>query len=94
MHLRVCLTLTACLLLAACGAYQPPAPSRSAVEARQTTLALREIPTLAALGSGATPVPRPTAPSLAELLDLRADDPRAIGDPAAPVTIIELMDFE
>ena len=86
--------LAACLILAACGAYQPPTPARSAVEQRQTDVALERRPTLAAVGSGPTPAPRPTAPSLSELLAITADDPRAIGNPAAPVTIIELTDFE
>lgn len=94
MRLRTLAPLLACLILAACGAYQPPTPARSAVEQRQTSVALERRPTLAALGDGPTPAPRPTAPSLNELLAISADDPRALGNPAAPVTIIELTDFE
>lgn len=84
------------LLLAACGSYAPPAPTRSAVEERQTALALSGRPTLAPLAGsdGSTPTPRPTPRPIAELLSLSADDPRALGDPAAPVLVVEFTDYE
>lgn len=86
----------AALLLAACGTYAPPASTRSALEESQTSVALQARPTLAPLTSGAaiTPTPRPTLPDLVELLQLRPDDPRALGDPEAPVLIVEFTDFE
>ncbi len=86
----------AALLLAACGRYAPPAPTRSALEESQTSVALQARPTLAPLNSGAAPpaTPRPAPPDLAELLQLRPDDPRALGDPDAPVLIVEFTDFE
>lgn len=89
--------LFALIGLAACGAYQPPASEPSAVEQRQTEMAIVMAgrPTLAPvdLGPATGPSPRPT-PDVARLFALRADDPRALGDPAAPVTIVELIDFE
>ncbi|MFV9504221.1 MAG: hypothetical protein AB4911_06615 [Oscillochloridaceae bacterium umkhey_bin13] len=79
------------LLLTACGEYVPPTPTRSATEDRQTAVALGGRPTLAPLP------PRPTAtpgPPVTDLLQISADDPRAMGDPNAPVLIIEFTDFE
>lgn len=85
----------AALLLAACGAYQPPAAERSALTDRQTAVALQGRPTLPPLAAPATtPVPARPTPDTAQIFNLSADDPRALGDPAAPVTIIELTDFE
>lgn len=83
------------LLLAACGAYQPPAADRSQIAERQTAVALQGRPTLAPVQSGpaAGPSPRPT-PDVARLFAIAPDDPRALGDPGAPVTIVELTDFE
>lgn len=94
MRLRHLAPLAA-LILAACGAYQPPAADGSAVEQRQTAVALAGRPTLAPVQAGPATAasPRPT-PDLSALLALTADDPRALGDPAAPVTIVELTDFE
>ncbi|NTU82091.1 MAG: DsbA family protein [Chloroflexales bacterium] len=82
------------LLLAACGSYVPPAPARSLVEERQTAVALEGRPTLAPVTPGPTRTPGPPPPSLEEALQIRADDPRALGSPDAPVTIIEFTDFE
>ncbi|GAB4423967.1 MAG: DsbA family protein [Chloroflexi bacterium OHK40] len=84
------------MLLAACGAPAPASPTRSAIEERQTAVALEGRPTLAPLPSSPAgpPAPRPTSPALRELLALRADDPRALGRPDAPVTLIEFTDFE
>lgn len=94
MHLRALALLGVALLLTACGAYQPPGPTPSSLQSRQTAQALRAEPTLAAVSAGVAPPPRPTMPPLAELLNLRPGDPRSLGDPAAPVTIVELTDYE
>jgi protein-disulfide isomerase len=84
----------AALALAACGAYQPPA-DQSALAAGQTAAAVAGRPTLAPLPSGVAAGPSATPrPDLASVLAIAADDPRALGDPAAPVTIVELTDFE
>lgn len=83
------------LLLTACGAYAPPAPTRSALEEQQTAVALQQRPTLAPLGpSPASPTPLPPPPDLNTVLQLRPDDPRALGKPDAPVLIVEFSDFE
>lgn len=94
MRLRALAPLVA-LALAACGAYQPPAADRSALAERQTAVALAGQPTLAPVQGGAAtaPAPRPT-PDLTQILALAADDPRALGAASAPVTIVELTDFE
>lgn len=88
------LLAVAALLLAACGTYQPPAPTRSAVEERQTAVALEGRPTLAPVGAAPTRTPGPPPPSLVEALGIRDDDPRAIGSLDAPVLIVEFTDFE
>lgn len=88
------LLVAVALLLAACGAYVPPDAARPAVEARQTAVALEGRPTLAPVTPGPTHTPVPPPPGIAEALDLRADDPRALGSVDAPVTIIEFTDFE
>lgn len=82
------------LLLAACGAYEPPAPARPVVEERQTAVALEGRPTIAPVTPGPTRTPAPPPPGIEEAMDLRADDPRALGSPDAPVTVIEFTDFE
>ncbi len=84
------------LLLAACGAYAPPAPTRSALEEMQTSVALQARPTLAPVDPEKlpTPAPRPPLPDVAEALRLRPDDPRALGAPDAPVLLIEFTDYE
>lgn len=94
MRLRYLAPLVA-LVLAACGAYQPPAADDSALAQRQTAVSLQGRPTLAPVESGpvTAPPPRPT-PDLSALLAVAPDDPRALGNPAAPVTIIELTDYE
>lgn len=94
MRLRFLAPLAA-LVLAACGTYQPPAADGSSIEQRQTAVALAGRPTLAPVQAGPAVAasPRPT-PDFSSVLSLSADDPRALGDPAAPVTIVELTDFE
>jgi protein-disulfide isomerase len=89
------LALVSTLALAACGAYQPPDAQPSALEQRQTAVAIAGRPTLAPveLGPATGPAPQPT-PNVAQIYALGADDPRALGDPDAPVTIVELTDFE
>ncbi len=82
------------LLLAACGAAAPPVAERSTIEERQTVVALQARPTLVPLTPGPTRTPNPPSPGLEAALELRADDPRALGNPNAPVTIIEFTDFE
>jgi len=93
---RLLLIVLAVLALAACGAPAPAAPTRSAVEERQTAIALQGRPTLAALPTSAIPTvpPSPTPRPLAELLDIRADDPRSLGRADAPVVMVEFTDFE
>lgn len=88
------LLAVAALLLAACGAYQPPAPTRSAVEERQTAVALEGRPTLAPVAAGPTRTPGPPPPTIVEALGITADDPRALGSPDAPILIVEFTDFE
>jgi hypothetical protein len=94
IRLPSALLALATLLLAGCGAYQAPAPTRSSVEERQTAVALEGRPTLAPVALGPTRTPGPPPPNLAEELNLVADDPRALGSLSAPVTIIEFTDFE
>lgn len=84
----------AALLLAGCGTYQPPAPTRSNLEERQTDVAIAGRPTLAPVAAGPTRTPGPPPPSIAEAIGLTDDDPRAIGSPDAPVVIVEFTDFE
>ena len=93
-RLTPALLIAVTLLLAACGTAVPPTPTRSAVEARQTSVALASRPTLAPIATAPTRTPGPPPPGLAAAMALRADDPRAIGSPNAPVTIIEFTDFE
>jgi len=90
------LLIAAGLLLAACGAYSPPSPTRSAVEEMQTSVALQPRATLAPIDPEKIPTaaPRPALPDISEALQLRSDDPRALGDPNAPVLIIEFTDYE
>jgi protein-disulfide isomerase len=101
-RLKWLLLCTAGLLLAACGNYVPPAAERSPIEARQTERALAGLPPLPTIDAPpATALPTPDAAAtaaatqeLAALLNISADDPRAIGSPNAPVTIVEFSDFE
>lgn len=81
-------------LLAACGAYEAPAPARSTVEERQTAVALEGRPTLAPVTPGPTRTPGPPPPSIIEAMAISDDDPRSIGSLDAPVLIIEFTDFE
>ncbi|WP_245860481.1 DsbA family protein [Candidatus Chloroploca asiatica] len=78
-------------VLTACGSYAPPETSGGTTELRQTSVALNRPPTIPPLPPGPTPTPRP---ALTEIFDLRDDDPRALGDPNAPVLIVEFTDFE
>ncbi|WP_298817972.1 DsbA family protein [Chloroflexus sp.] len=84
------------LILAGCGEAAPLAPTRSALEVRQTQVALQNLPTVP---PAPTELSRPTATppppiDLVSLLNLTADDPRALGDPDAPVLMIEFTDYE
>jgi protein-disulfide isomerase len=97
------LLLLGLVVLAGCGTAAAPQPTRSVVEARQTSVAIEAQPTLAPLPTSAnagqpvptTPVLQPTAAaSSGSALQVSADDPRAIGDPNAPVTMIEYTDYE
>ncbi len=88
-HLPVLIILAA-LALAGCGTAAPPAPTVSAVEQRQTSAALSVRPTLAPVPTMPPPTPRP----FPEVLVSAPDDPRALGDPNAPVTIYEFTDYE
>ncbi|EFO81234.1 DSBA oxidoreductase [Oscillochloris trichoides DG-6] len=88
-HLPVLIILAA-LALVGCGTPAPPAPTVSAVEQRQTSAALSERPTLAPVPTTPPPTPRP----FPQVLATSADDPRAMGDPNAPVTIYEFTDYE
>jgi protein-disulfide isomerase len=91
-NLKTICSLLALTMLAACGAYAPPAPTRSAIEQRQTALALQGSTPLAPLNGESAEQPLPTAAPL--VIEIPADDPRALGNPAALVTIVEFSDFE
>ncbi|NJN17352.1 MAG: DsbA family protein [Oscillochloris sp.] len=82
------------IVLAGCGAYAPPVEPLSSVEERRTALAIAGQPTLGPQAVIPTPQPRPTTPAVSELLAIAADDPRAVGDPNAPVVFVEFTDFE
>lgn len=90
---RTLLPALVALILSACGAYAPAGPGRSAVEERQTAVALMAQPTLPALTQAPTAPPQPT-PDLPALLDIAPDDPRSLGSPDAPVLMVEFTDFE
>ena len=85
------LMLLFALLLAACGTAAPPGPARSEREQQQTNVALSGRPTLAPMPSAPAPTP---VPDLATLFTITDNDPRAIGNPNAPILIIEFTDFE
>ncbi|HWQ11845.1 MAG TPA: hypothetical protein VNL77_03545 [Roseiflexaceae bacterium] len=70
--------LIAALIVAACGPKAPPRAARTA--ATPGTERLRP--------SGVTVVPAP-APQTTP-----AGDPRAMGDPNAPITVVEYSDFQ
>ncbi|WP_129629122.1 DsbA family protein [Candidatus Oscillochloris fontis] len=84
------LIILAALALAGCGTVAPPAPTVSVVEERQTSVAISARPTLAPVPTSPPPTPRP----FPALLATSADDPRALGDPNAPITIYEFTDYE
>ncbi len=84
------------MLLTACGAEAPPPAALSTVEMRQTAVALEARPTLVPLPGGAVGEagpPPPPAP-VTDVMGITANDPRALGDPNAPVLIVEFTDFE
>ncbi len=90
-RLSTTLLATLVLLLTACGEYVPPGVSGATPGARQTTQAREERPTLVPL----PPRPTPTAlPPMSDVLQIQPDDPRALGDPAAKVLIVEFTDYE
>ncbi|GIV95916.1 MAG: hypothetical protein KatS3mg057_0573 [Herpetosiphonaceae bacterium] len=68
-------------ILAACGSLEEPTP------------AVTERPTRRPLPPTPTQIAQPTF-DLAAFLNVPADDPRSMGSPSAPVTIIEYGDFE
>ncbi len=82
--------------LASCGEAAPLAPTRSPLETRQTQIALQGLPTVPPAPTGLSrPTATPTPPvDLVSLLNLSADDPRALGNPDAPVLMIEFTDYE
>lgn len=89
------LTLFAVVLIG-CGSAAPLTPTRSPVEVRQTQIALQGLPTVP---PAPTELARPTATpqpaiDLVELLNLSDNDPRSLGDPKAPVLMIEFTDYE
>lgn len=92
MRLRLLLLALFGTLLAACGAYAPAAPTRSSVEERQTARALQGLATLPPLAEGGPTVPRSDPDR--RILSAPPDDPRALGDPNAPITLVEFSDFE
>ncbi|WP_298407151.1 DsbA family protein [uncultured Chloroflexus sp.] len=84
------------VVLIGCGSTAPLTPTRSPVEVRQTQIALQGLPTVPPAPTElarSTATPRP-AINLVELLNLTDDDPRALGDPKAPVLMIEFTDYE
>lgn len=97
---QIVLLIVLVLLLAGCGEYVAPEATRSPVEQRQTERALAGVtplPSVAAIGPLPTPDAAATsraANAAAEVLAVPADDPRALGDPAAPVVFIEFSDYE
>lgn len=79
------------LLLAGCNAGQQPTSQQPTA-----TMAQAAYPSPAPQAAYPTPpgAVQPPQQLPPELLDVAPDDPRAIGDLAAPVTIIEFSDFE
>ena len=90
----------AALLLTACGAYSPPAPTANSAAPRQTEGTLAGSPTLPSSATVVTTAPESAAsalptdpPSPNDLLTF-TDDPRALGSPNAPIVMYEFSDFE
>lgn len=78
------------LLLVACGAEAPPRTVRSQPAPAQPPTSAPEPVTLPTLSIAATALPAaPAADSAAP-----ADDPRGLGDPNAPITVVEYSDFQ
>ncbi len=89
------MTLFAVVLIG-CGNAAPLTPTRSPIEIRQTQVALQGLPTVPPAPAG---LAEPTATALpaidlVTLLNLTDDDPRALGNPDAPVLMIEFTDYE
>ncbi len=93
---QLLIVFTLLLILAGCGEAAPLNPTRSALETRQTQVALQQLPTVPPAPTELSRPPKPTPPpvDLASLLKLTADDPRALGNPDAPVLMIEFTDYE
>ncbi|WP_232280068.1 DsbA family protein [Roseiflexus castenholzii] len=99
--LYAALLLIALALLVACGpeapqAIDPPSVTRQAVVALPTatrqTVVVRPTDSERPRPSGVTPVPAPTdVPERAPSFD---GDPRTMGDPDAPIVVVEFSDFQ
>ena len=97
MQRRVIAAVVLGMLLSGCGAEAPVAEQLEPVEREATKVALSERPTLAPVAPAAdrpTATPAPTLNDLYVLLNVRDDDPRALGQVDAPVVIIEFTDYE
>ncbi len=94
--LSAALALLALALLAACGPEAPQASDPPAAATRQPVVALptatRPTDSERPRPSGVTPVPAPT--DVPESPVAPDDDPRAQGDPDAPIVVVEFSDFQ
>lgn len=88
---HVALSLIALALLVACGPEIPQATVSSPSVPRQTT-ATRPTDSDRPRPSGVTPVATPT--DRPDPVSADADDPRAKGDPNAPIVVVEFSDFQ
>lgn len=88
MRRRNCVGLVAALLVAACSSTQPQAaPVPASAERPKTQAASAVTPTSIPLDNDG-----PVTPSMAGL-QISGERYAALGDPAAPVTMIEVSDF-